>query len=184
MAIGDRMHNPCGVPLVLQGESNVPRTTRILLASVSSLLLAVGCAQHAHDPARHGNAAGHVAVDTRISVAFPAPMKAATLAHMRDHLAALQEVQQALAAARFDEAAAIAEKRLGMSSMPDHGAHEVARYMPAGMREAGTQMHRSASRFAVAATESAVSQDVKPALAALAQVTATCVACHAAYRLE
>jgi cytochrome c556 len=111
-------------------------------------------------------------------------MKAATLAHMRDHLAALQEIQQALSAARFDEAAAIAEKRLGMSSMPDHGAHEVARYMPAGMREAGTQMHRSASRFAVAATESAVSQDVKPALSALAQVTATCVACHAAYRLE
>jgi cytochrome c556 len=160
-------------------------THRRVALSVAAVLLALaGCAQHAHDPARQGDAAGHAAVDTRIPVAFPAPMKAATLAHMRDHLAALQEIQQALSAARFDEAAAIAEKRLGMSSMPDHGAHEVARYMPAGMREAGTQMHRSASRFAVAATESAVSQDVKPALSALAQVTATCVACHAAYRLE
>jgi hypothetical protein len=157
---------------------------RVALSVAAVLLTLAGCAQHAHDPARHGDAAGHAAVDTRISVAFPAPMKAATLAHMRDHLAALQEIQQALAAARFDEAAAIAEKRLGMSSMPDHGAHEVARYMPSGMRDAGTQMHRSASRFAVAATESAVSQDVKPALAALAQVTATCVACHAAYQLE
>jgi hypothetical protein len=155
----------------------------IALLAMASLSLA-GCAQHRHDPVHHGAAAGHAAVDSRVPVTFPAPMKAATLAHMRDHLAALQEIQAALAAARFDEAAAIAEKRLGMSSMPDHGAHEVARYMPAGMREAGTQMHRSASRFAAAATDGGVSQDVKPALAALAQVTATCVACHATYRLE
>ncbi|MCU0939637.1 MAG: hypothetical protein MUC86_10950 [Burkholderiaceae bacterium] len=155
----------------------------IALLAMASLSLA-GCAQHRHDPVHHGAAAGHAAVDSRVPVTFPAPMKAATLAHMRDHLAALQEIQAALAAARFDEAAAIAEKRLGMSSMPDHGAHEVARYMPAGMREAGTQMHRSASRFAAAATDGGVSQDVRPALAALAQVTATCVACHATYRLE
>jgi hypothetical protein len=155
----------------------------IALLATASLSLA-GCAKHRHDPAQHGASAGHAAADTRIPVTFPAPMKAATLAHMRDHLAALQEIQQALAAARFDEAAAIAEKRLGMSSMPAHGAHDVAQFMPPGMRDAGTQMHRSASRFAAAATDAAVGQDVKPALAALAQMTATCVACHAVYRLE
>jgi hypothetical protein len=157
---------------------------RLIAVLVMFLLSLAGCAQHRHDPAHHGAAAEAQAADTRIAVSFPPPMKVATLSHMRDHLLALQEIQAALAAARFDEAAAIAEKRLGMSSMPGHGAHEVARYMPEGMRAAGTQMHRSASRFAAASTDAAVGQDVKPALTALAQVTATCVACHAAYRLE
>jgi hypothetical protein len=158
----------------------MPIRTALMTLAAAALLAQAGCAQHRHDPAMHGSAPA----DSRTAVTFPAPMKAATLAHMRDHLMALQEIQQALATARFDEAAGIAERRLGMSSMPGHGAHEVARYMPEGMRAAGTQMHRSASRFAAAATEAAVSHDVKPALAALAQVTAGCVACHAAYRLE
>lgn len=156
------------------------RKAPIVFAVAALLVALTGCAQHRHDPAMHGAAPA----DTRTAVTFPTPMKAETLAHMRDHLLALQEIQQALAAARFDEAAGIAEQRLGMSSMPGHGAHEVAPYMPEGMGAAGTQMHRSASRFAAAATEAAVSNDVKPALAALAQVTASCVACHAAYRLE
>jgi cytochrome c553 len=52
-------------------------------------------------------------------------------------LLAVQQIQQALAEARFDEAAAPAERRLGMSPM-----------------------------------------------AGLAELTATCVACHSAYRLE
>jgi cytochrome c556 len=45
-------------------------------------------------------------------------------------------------------------------------------------------MHRSASRFSVAALDAAVTNDLRPALSALADVTASCVACHAAYRLE
>jgi cytochrome c556 len=56
--------------------------------------------------------------------------------------------------------------------------------MPQGMQDAGSGMHRSASRFALAAQDAAAANDVKPALAALAEVTATCVACHAAYRLK
>lgn len=155
------------------------RKALMILAATVSLSQA-GCAELRHDHAMHGASPA----DTRTAVAFPPPMKAETLANMRDHLLALQEIQQALAAARFDEAAGIAEKRLGMSSLQRHGAHEVGRFMPEGMREAGTQMHRSASRFAAAATDAAVSSDVKPALAALAQVTASCVACHAAYRFE
>lgn len=159
------------------------RPSRTLLVCAIALLSTTGCAQHAHDPAMHqASAAGEA--DTRTAVSFPAPLKAATLAHMRDHLLALQEIQQALAASQFDRAAELAEQRLGMSSMPQHGAHDVARFMPPGMREAGTQMHRSASRFAAAATDAAVGNDVKPALAALSQLTATCVACHAAYRLQ
>ena len=74
--------------------------------------------------------------------------------------------------------------RASMSSLTAHGAHEVAKYMPRDMQDAGSAMHRSASRFAVAAQDAAATNDLKPALAALAEVTAQCVACHAAYRLK
>jgi cytochrome c556 len=60
----------------------------------------------------------------------------------------------------------------------------VAPYMPAGMQEAGTAMHKAASRFAIEAANAGATGDAKPALAALGAVTAQCVACHAAYRLE
>ena len=144
-------------------------------------------AQHRHDSASHGQgAAGSQyapAVDQRVPVTFPVELRDHALANMRDHLLALQEIQGALGKGAFDSAADVAERRLGMSSLAVHGAHEVAKYMPKSMQDAGTSMHRSASRFAVAALDSAVTNDVKPALSALAEVTANCVACHAAYRL-
>jgi cytochrome c556 len=45
-------------------------------------------------------------------------------------------------------------------------------------------MHRNASRFAQAATDASVTGDLSAALNALAEVTASCVACHDGYRLE
>ena len=80
----------------------------------------------------------------------------------------------------LDSAADIAEARLGMSSLDDHGAAHMAGFMPAGMREAGNMMHRAASRFALKAQEG----EAMSAYAALAEVTAACVACHAAYRIH
>jgi hypothetical protein len=65
-----------------------------------------------------------------------------------------------------------------------HGAHDVAQFMPQGMQDAGTEMHRSASRFAVEAQTAGVTGDLKPALEALSRVTAACVGCHAGYRLQ
>jgi cytochrome c556 len=56
--------------------------------------------------------------------------------------------------------------------------------MPKGMQDIGTAMHRSASRFAIEAQNSAATGDLKPALLALSRTTQACVACHAAYRLE
>jgi hypothetical protein len=145
-------------------------------------------AQHTHDPAKHGEMAadnGHAALaDHRVDVKFPAELRTQTLANMRDHLLALQEMQAALASGRFDRAADVAEQRLGMSSLGMHGAHEVAQYMPQGMQDVGSAMHRSASRFARAALDASVTNDARPALAALAEVTGNCVACHAAYRLQ
>ncbi|ANQ83548.1 hypothetical protein dqs_0472 [Azoarcus olearius] len=141
-----------------------------------------------HDPAMHGghhHAAGAAEVpDTREWVRFPPAMTAHTLANMRDHLLALQQIQSALGEARYDDAAEIAEQRLGLSALRSHGAAESSRFMPAGMQEAGTAMHRSASRFGLAARDAAATGDLAPALRSLAQVTAACVSCHAAYRLQ
>jgi hypothetical protein len=119
-----------------------------------------------------------------VAVEFPGELREHTLANMRDHLLALQQIQAALAERAYDTAAAIAENRLGMSSLQSHGAHDVARYMPQGMQEAGTAMHRGASRFAVSLQEAAITHDLRQPLAELSKVTASCVACHAGYRLK
>ena len=84
----------------------------------------------------------------------------------------------------YDRAADIAEQRLGMSSLQTHGAHELASWMPEGMRKIGTEMHRAASRFAVAARDVGATGEFEPALSALSKVIAQCVACHAAYRVQ
>jgi hypothetical protein len=144
-------------------------------------LLAAGCA--ATDHAGHASHAPPAA-DGRVAVAFPEPLRAHTLANMRDHLLALQEIQQALAGGAYDRAADVAETRLGMTSLRAHGAHDVAKLMPGGMQAAGTAMHRSASRFAVEAANAGATGDARKALAALADVTAQCVACHAAYHMK
>jgi hypothetical protein len=122
--------------------------------------------------------------DGRVPVEFPPMLKEHTLASMRDHLHTISRIQSYLAAKDFDRAAHLAEERLGMSSLPLHGAHDVAPYMPQGMQDAGTAMHRAASRFAVTAQEAAIEGGVPRALEALNQVTKACVACHAGYRLE
>ena len=122
--------------------------------------------------------------DARQLVTFPEPMRIHTITSMRDHLLALQEINVALSRNGFDKAASIAEQRLGMSSLELHGAAHIAPFMPQGMQDLGTQMHRAASRFAVEAQNASVSNDVRPALAALGSVIQQCVACHSAYRLH
>lgn len=171
------------------GMGTMPRALLIFTAAaiVSSPWLVLAQHDHAHTvPQAQAPAASRdaPAKDPRVDVEFPAALREHTLANMRDHLLALQEIQAALATGKFDRAADISEKRLGMSSLAAHGAHEVAKYMPQAMQRVGSAMHRSASRFAVAAQDTAATNDVKPALALLAEVTANCVACHAAYRLK
>jgi hypothetical protein len=162
-----------------------PCRTRAALFVAGLVTLLAGCASGSHDPAAHAGHATHAAaLDTRLPVRFPEPLRSHTLANMRDHLLALAEIQGHLGRGAFDQAAAVAEQRLGLSSLRLHGAHEVAGFMPAGMQAAGTAMHRSASRFAIVAQEASATGDHQPPLAALAELTQACVACHAAYRLE
>jgi hypothetical protein len=155
------------------------------------LAILAGCAAPAGDHAAHVHQpsqaeANHAAAaaDTRVMVQFPEMLRTHTLANMRDHLLALGEIQDQLARGAYDKASDIAEQRLGMSSLGLHGAHDVAKFMPQGMQAAGTAMHRSASQFAIVAKDASVTGDLKGSLAALARVSQTCVACHAAYRIQ
>ena len=120
----------------------------------------------------------------RVAVNFPPALRAETLANMRDHLRAIQEITAYLADKRFDAAADVAESRLGLSSLQGHGAHAVAQYMPEAMRQIGHGMHQAASRFALTAQESGATGDVAPALRALAQMQDSCIACHAGFELK
>lgn len=132
----------------------------------------------------HHAPASPPATDARVAVAYPAAMREHTLASMRDHLLALAQIQEALAEGRPEQAALIAEQRLGMGALKAHHAHEASQLMPEGMRQMGSAMHHSASEFALQAQNAAATGDLKPALAALAQTTQACVACHASYRLH
>ena len=131
-----------------------------------------------------GSAAMATASDPRQLVELPSMMHQHMLANMRDHLLAITEIQRALSAGAFEQAADIAERRIGMSSLASHGASHMAPYMPKEMQEIGTQMHRAASQFAVVAQESAVDGNIKRAIGSLAAVTQQCVACHSAFRIN
>jgi hypothetical protein len=152
------------------------------ILSAAFALLATAAAAQQHDHSMHHRQAG--ASDERQLVQFPEPMRQHILANMRDHLLALGEIQGALSRAEFDHAADIAEKRLGMSSLDAHGAHDASRFMPKAMQDVGTSMHRAASQFATIAKDASVTGDLKAPLAALVRVNDACVACHAAFRVH
>jgi hypothetical protein len=118
--------------------------------------------------------------DSRQKIKVPDMMKQHMLGNMRDHLAALHEIQVALAKGELDKAGDIAEQRIGMTSLISHNAAHMAAYMPKAMQDIGTAMHHAASRFAITAKEG----DTLKALDSLSAITQQCVACHAAYRLN
>jgi hypothetical protein len=128
--------------------------------------------------------AGGAPGDARTLVELPAPMRTHMLTNMRDHLAAIENISRLLAAGDYAAAADMAETRLGLSAMQAHGGPHMARHMPAGMRAIGLSMHQAASRFAVAARDAEVNDDLGGAFAGLAGVMAQCVACHEAYRVH
>lgn len=118
--------------------------------------------------------------DERRQIKMPQMMRQHMLGNMRDHMLAIHEIQAALAKNNADQAADIAEQRIGMSSLASHNAAHMAAYMPQTMQDIGTEMHHAASRFAISAKEG----DVLKSLQDLSRITQQCVACHAAYRLN
>lgn len=118
--------------------------------------------------------------DNRTYVELPEMMQQHMMSNMRDHLAALNEILIFLGNRDLEKAADTAEYRLGMSSLESHGASHMAKFMPEGMREAGTKMHKAASRFALKAQEG----ELLPAYNALSDITSACVACHTGYKIR
>ena len=88
---------------------------KLILATAVTVIVAGGyvllaTAQvHQHDMAMPATDQG----DARQLVNFPGPMRVHTIASMRDHLLALQEIDVALSKNDFDKAASVAEGRLG-----------------------------------------------------------------------
>ena len=118
--------------------------------------------------------------DSREFVELPEMMKQHMMSNMRDHLVAINEILIKIGNGQLDQAADIAESRLGMSSLELHGASHMSKFMPEAMRQVGTRMHRAASRFALKAQEG----EVLPSYRALSEVTSACVACHSGYRIR
>jgi hypothetical protein len=180
IAIIDRISLPGYGPL--NNGGNAMHRKHLLTIVSSALILASGLAmaqQHGHQDHKT-----HASADTRVLVPFPVEPTEHTLTNMRDHLSALQEISDALARGHNYKAAKVAESRLGMTSLRLHGAHQVAKFMPQGMQDAGTAMHRAASRFAIEAQNAGVTGDLKPALGVFSEVMSACVGCHAGYRLK
>jgi cytochrome c556 len=144
----------------------------------------------------HSHMRTPAAQDRRELLTFPPPMRDHMLSNMRDHVETLNAILAALASDDPGEAAKIADARLGLSSAGaascdpqaaakgDPMATMMSEHMPEQMRAYGYAMHAAASDFATRAAQARESKDIKPALAALAEVTHNCAACHAAYRLR
>jgi len=124
--------------------------------------------------------AGSAMADERELVTLPSIMQEHMLTNMRDHLETIDTLLGQLASGEMDAASDLAESRLGMSSLTLHGASHLARFMPEPMQAFGTMMHRASSRFARTAEEG----EPLAAYRALGEITAACVACHAAYRIR
>lgn len=125
-----------------------------------------------------------LAEDSRQMVAMPAPAQAAIREEMRDFTVALNQVIGSLAEGKLVEAADTADQKLGVGAMGRHrGAPMDAmpgRFMPQEMHAQGRSLHFAATDFAKAARTG----DAGKALAALPNVTATCVSCHMTYRIR
>jgi hypothetical protein len=76
--------------------------------------------------------------DAREPVKLPPMMREHMLGNMRDHLMTLDQILGAVADAKYDDAAKLAEARLGMSSLTSHDAAHMAPFMPKPMQEMGT----------------------------------------------
>ncbi len=126
------------------------------------------------------------AQDARALVRLPEPMQEHMLGNMRDHLATLNDIIGMVADGKYDDAAKLAEQRLGMSSLGLHGAAHMAPFMPQPMQDLGTSMHHAASRLAIILQDSSVSPSdtMRDVDRALHEVMTTCTACHANYRIR
>jgi cytochrome c556 len=127
------------------------------------------------------------AQDARELVKLPEPMQEHMLGNMRDHLASLNDIIGDVGDGKFDEAANVAEQHLGMSSLTAHDAAHMAPFFPKPMQDMGTSMHHAASRLIIVLQDASVSPSLdtmRNVSRALHEITQSCTACHASYRIR
>ena len=166
-------------------------TTAALLGATLTIGSATAEMKHSmHDGSMHKEHSGMMhgkkeKEDSRELVLYPRPVYESTLANMREHLRGIHNVQKLVGEGRYSEAADAADRGMGMGH--NHGAEGNAaehQFMPQGMMALGSNMHRSAAELATTLRDTEVTEDLQAVFAALGKVTANCVACHDAYRLQ
>lgn len=121
--------------------------------------------------------------DERQLVSMPDGVKQVLRMDMISHLNALDEILLNLSEGRLDEAAEVAESKLGKGSMGRHRGTGMGpgRFMPKDMHDIAFSMHQAASSFAELVKNKG---DLNGIYAALQEVTSHCVGCHSAYRIQ
>ncbi|MDH3527707.1 MAG: hypothetical protein OEM43_09435, partial [Gammaproteobacteria bacterium] len=77
-----------------------------------------------------------------------------------------------------DKAAEIAEQGSGMSSLKSHGSSCMVKFLAEGMHQAGTGIHRAASRFPLLKVQEG---ELLSAYKMLPEIGCHYVACHSGY---
>ena len=115
---------------------------------------------------------------------LPSHVSKQLMSNMRGNLDTLERITFLLSEYKYAEAADMAEKHLGMSSVEIHYQKFVGKYLPKGMRQISKQMHQAATDFALSARETKQKEDLNKAFASLSQVMKQCVACHKLYKAQ
>jgi cytochrome c556 len=118
--------------------------------------------------------------DPRQFVEMPPEAQQLMRKDMLNFLNTLTQIIGFLATNQLNEAAKIAENKMGNSARGKHRRNPMGpgKFMPEAMHKIGWNMHKIASEFAQVAKKG----DTQKALAALQKVTGTCMACHYSYR--
>ncbi len=125
-----------------------------------------------------------LAEDTRQLATLPAAAAESLRAEMRANMLTLNQIISLTVAGNTKEAGLLAEQELGTGAMGKNrklpfdarpGPH-----MPPAMHALGIDGHNAASAFALVAATG----DREKALAALPALSASCIACHYAYRIR
>lgn len=125
-----------------------------------------------------------VVADDRNQAELPGHVSKHLMSTMRDHLNVLEEITFLLSEYKFEQAADLAEKRLGMSTVEIHYKRHVGKYMPKAMQKLGTGMHKAATHFAKITRNADKNKELNKALAALSGVIKQCTACHSSYKVH
>jgi len=124
-----------------------------------------------HSDIQHTNATH----DSRISLGLSPQMKQNQLANMRSHVEAVHDIIGLLAEDKFDEAAAVAHQKLGLTPEMKKMCNMFGN---ADFRKLGLAFHQQADKLG----ETLKTHDMKRSLSALHTTMNSCVQCHATFR--